>query len=144
MGALRVPAVKALGSNALVLPRAGGYTETFNLVAHRRLLGSQDTALSKFLRAVERAEQFIQHQPDEAKAVLCKRLQPDQAFVDWVWPNLGFRLALDPSLPSTMESEARWALREVRVKGQSRPNFLILLHPAPLGGVKPTAVGIGR
>jgi NitT/TauT family transport system substrate-binding protein len=137
-------AVKALGGRGQVVPGAGRYVSTFNLIAQRRLLGHRDVALTGVLRAVERAEQFIQQRPDEAQAILRRRLQVDQAFVDWVWPGLGFRLGLEQSLLSTMESQARWALREGHVKGKTSPNFLFLLHTAPLRAIKPAAVGTGR
>ena len=137
-------AVKALGGSGLVLPNASVYIETFNLIASRRLFGSRDVALARLLRAVERAEQFIHQYPDDAKAILRKRLQLDQASVDWVWRGLAFRLALEQSLVSTMESQARWALREGHVKGKTSPNVLTLLYAAPLGSIKPAAVHLLR
>ena len=135
---------KALASNAVVLPNASGYILTFNLVLQRRLLGTHDAELRAVLRAVEHAEQFIHEHPDEAKAILRSRLQLDQAFVDWVWSGLNFHLGLEQSLLTTMEAEARWARRAGHVSGTQSPNFLAMLHTAPLKSVKPTSVGIVR
>jgi len=127
----------------LRLPLAGGYIETYNLVARQALFAQRDDAVVRLLRAVERAEQFIQAHPAEAQAVLRDRLQLDQAFVDWVWGGLAWRLSLDQSLLSTMEGEARWAQRERHVAEGARPNVLLLVHAGPLKAVKPAAVGIG-
>ena len=126
------------------LPLNGGYIESYNLVASRRILGPRDAALVRLLRAVDRAEQFIQSHPADAQLVLKQRLGLDQHFVDWVWGGLGFRLSLDQSLVSTMEGEVRWAQREGHVAGGARPNVLTLIHAGPLKAVKPNAVGTGN
>ncbi len=97
----------------------------------------------RLLRAVERAEQFIQDHPAQAQAILREQLKLDQSFVDWVWGGLGFRLSLDQALLTTMEGEARWAQREGHVAERARPNMLTLIHAGPLRAVKPGAVGTG-
>lgn len=125
------------------LPLSGGYIETYNLVGRGALLAAHDDALVRLLRAVERAEAFIQANPADAQAILREQLKLDQHFVDWVWGGLGFRLSLEQSLLSTMEGEVRWAQREGHVPGGARPNVLTLIHPGPLRVVRPNAVGIG-
>ncbi len=126
------------------LPLSGGYIETFNLVAPRRLFGAHDATLVRLLRAVERAEQFILERRADAQAILRGHLQVDQQVVDWIWPGLGYRLSLDQSLLTTMDSETRWALREGHVRGDARPNVLTLVYPGPLKAVRPSAVGTGN
>lgn len=133
-------ALKALGSHGVALPGAGAYFQNFNIVCQRRLVGTRDAALMQLLRAIDRAERLIQEHPEEAKAVMRARLELDTAFVDRIWPGMGFRLSLDPSLIATMEGEARWARREGHVKAGALPNLPALLHAAPLRAVKPTAV----
>ena len=137
-------AAKAPGATGRVLPRASAYVQTFNLVAARRLFGVRDEALARLLRAVERGEQFIQDKPEEAKAILRKRLALDEGFVTWFWSTTNFRLGLDPALLRTMESEARWAVREGQVPNKASPNFMGFLYPAPLMNAKPSAVSVGR
>lgn len=137
-------AVKALAAQATVLPGSGSFLQTFNLVAGRAQLQSRHDALVRLLRAVERAERYIAERPAEAQAILRRRLQMEPAAVDAVWPGLSFRLRLDQSLITTMEGEARWAIREGHVKARSAPNFLPLVHPAPLQAVNPAAVSVAR
>ena len=127
----------------LRLPLTGGYNENYNLVGRRGLFARRDDAIVRLLRAVDRAEQFIQDDPAAAQAILREQLKLDQHFVDWVWTGLAFRLSLDQSLLTTMEGEARWAQREGHVAEGARPNVLTLVHAAPLKAVKPVAVGIG-
>ncbi len=137
-------ALKAMGTGASVLPSGNAYIQNFNLVSHRKLVGSRDDALTKLLRAVERAEHFIHEHPAEAKGILKRRLALEQDFVDTVWPGLRYRLGLDQALLVTMEGEARWARREGHATGPLRPNFLQLVHSAPLRSVKPDAVATPR
>ncbi|HEY9025423.1 MAG TPA: NrtA/SsuA/CpmA family ABC transporter substrate-binding protein [Burkholderiaceae bacterium] len=124
------------------LPLTGGYIENYCLAARRPLFARRDDAVVRLLRAVERAEQFIQAQPAQAQAILREQLQVDQGFVDWVWAGLSWRLSLDQALLSTMEGEARWAQRERHVAEGARPNVLGLVQPGPLKAVKPAAVGL--
>ena len=134
--------ISALKGDAVVLPNPGVYTLSFNLVAHRRLAGAHDAELAKLLRVVARAEDFIRRNPRESQVILRKRLGVDQRFIDWVWPGLRFQLALDQSLVKTLESEARWAIREGRVAGKTVPNYLRYLHASPLRAVDANAVGL--
>ena len=136
-------ALNGAGAVGVRLPLGGGYIESYNLVGRRALLARRDDAMVRLLRAVERAEQFIQSHPAEAQAILREQLRLDQHFVDWVWGGLGFRLTLDQALLTTMEGEARWAQREGHVAEGARPNVLTLVHAGPLKAVKPTAVGTG-
>lgn len=132
--------LKAMGAGASMLPSNNAYVQTFNLVSHRKLVGVRDATLTKLLSAVERAERFIQEQPAEAKGVLMQRLALEQAFVDTVWPGMRYRLVLDQALLVTMEGEARWARREGHASGPLKPNFLQIVHSAPLRKAKPDAV----
>ena len=137
-------ALKAMGTGGVVLTSGNAYIQNFNLVSHRKLVGGRDAALAKLLRAVERAEHFIEEHPADAKKVLMQRLALEQEFVDTVWPGLRYRLGLDQSLLVTMEGEARWARREGHASGPLKPNFLQLMHSAPLRSVKPDAVSTLR
>jgi ABC-type nitrate/sulfonate/bicarbonate transport system substrate-binding protein len=137
-------AFNALKGDAAVLPSAGVYSINFNLVSHRRLAGIRDADLTRLLRAVERAEQLIRDKPALAQAILRQRLRVDQSFVDWIWRSAQYRLTLDQGLIKTLESQARWAMREGHVNAKAIPNFLSHMHAAPLGAVSWDAVGIAR
>jgi NitT/TauT family transport system substrate-binding protein len=137
-------AAKALAGNAQLVPSVHLYTETFNLVASRRLAGVRDAEFAAMLRAIARAERFIAEQPQQAQRILKARLGLDQSFVDWVWRDLHFRLSLDEALLSTLESEAKWAVREGHVKSTKMPNFRSRLYAEPLRQADRQAVGLLR
>lgn len=127
---------------ATLLPSPGIYNLTFNLLVHRKLIGSRDGDLVRLLQALERAQRFIQANPLKAQAILRSRLQLDQAFIDWVWPNYKYRLTLDQSLLSTLESVARWTRQDGHVEAKQLPNYLNFIHSTPLRKVRPAAVRI--
>ena len=134
-------ALKALGADGAILSSPRIYTETFNLVADRRTMATREYDLVRVLRALEQAQQFIRERPKEAQAILLERLKLDQGFVDWAWKDLDFRTSLNQSLLSTLEAEARWALREGHVAAGKRiPNLLDFVHSAPLRKAVPGAV----
>lgn len=125
-----------------VMPGAGAYVLSFNLIAHRKLVGERDDDLVRLLRALDRAQRFIKAEPLKAQTILRERLQLDQAFIDWIWPRYNYNLALDQSLIKTLEAEARWARRESMVKAERSPNYLDFIHSGPLTRVRAGAVSI--
>jgi NitT/TauT family transport system substrate-binding protein len=133
---------EAWGPRALVLPSTTVYRQTFNLVAHRSLVGARDDALGRLLRAIERAQRYIQEEPAAARALLAARLKLDARVAEAASEGMSFKLGLDQSLISTLESQARWARREGHVDMRQLPNYLELVHRAPLQAVNPSAVGI--
>jgi NitT/TauT family transport system substrate-binding protein len=133
--------MRALAGDSRVLPSARIYTETFNLVAGRRLIAEREDDLVKVLRALQRAQQFIEQQPRQAQAILKERLQEDQAFIEATWTDVDYRMSLSQSLLSTLEGQARWALREGHVPaGGTVPGYLQFVEPAALRRAVPAAV----
>jgi ABC-type nitrate/sulfonate/bicarbonate transport system substrate-binding protein len=124
------------------LSGAGVYQVTFNLAVARSLAGPRDRELTALLRAVARAERLIRDRPALAQRILRERLADDPRFVDWVWPGLQFRLGLEQSLITTLESQARWALRHGHAAGRRIPNYLRFMHAAPLKALSPDALGL--
>lgn len=135
-------AMRTIGAVAVVLPSPRIYTESFNLVAHRAVLQEREPDVVRVLRALAQAQRFISTNPREAKDILKRRLGLNDEFVSWAWSDLDFRLGLDQSLVTTLEAEARWAIREGHVPAGSRtPNYLQFVEPGPLRKALP---GEGR
>lgn len=136
-------AVKDL-PDARRLTKSDAYRLSFNLIVHKKHLGVRDDELVRLLRALDRAEQFINLQPQKAKEILLNRLKLDSSFIDWIWPSYTYRLSLDQSLLTTLEGEARWARQEGLVKGEKSPNYLNFIYTTPLIKVRSSAVSIMR
>ncbi|HEU0202751.1 MAG TPA: ABC transporter substrate-binding protein [Burkholderiaceae bacterium] len=133
--------MRALADDAVVMPSARIYTETFNLLAGRKVIAAREAAIVKVLRALARAQQFIRERPQQARAILEERMREGQGFVDATWGDFDYRLSLEQPLVSTLEGQARWAVRERHVARDSRiPNFLDFVALEPLRKADPAAV----
>jgi len=136
---------RTLGSDAQQLPPERIYTTTFNLYVMRNTLKGRQQDVVKVLRALERAEKFITANPAEAQATLRTALNTDQAFIDAVWRNYDYRLSLSQSLVSTMEGQARWAVRGGHVPAGAVPgNLLDIIEVGPLRQVNPAVITIAK
>ncbi len=129
-------------AGARVLADADFFTQRYNLIASRAVIGARADDLTRLLRALDRAIQFIATEPTKVRAILRTRLKVDAAYADWLLPRYRFRLALDQSLLTSLEGEARWAREEGHVSAPRSPNYLAFIHSAPLARVRPAAVGI--
>ncbi|WP_341677485.1 ABC transporter substrate-binding protein [Niveibacterium sp. SC-1] len=134
----------ALQARALIdgniLSERGTYAETFNLVARQTVIGARAEQLRAVLRALSRAQALVEEKPAEAKAVMQRHLQIEPAVIEQMWPGFSFRLSLEQSLLTTMEGEARWAIRAGHVTGTRIPNFLGFVHTGVLRSVRNDAV----
>lgn len=135
-------ALRRLGAQARVLPSPNLYTVTMNLVS---IAGVPDADLAKLLRAVQRANALIAAEPERARALVVTAIGSDPQSLAETWANLDYRLQLGQPLVTTLEAQARWALREKLVPAGSRaPNYLDYIRVEPLLGVDARAVRLVR
>jgi len=137
-------AKRSLGKNAIRLPSSEVYRETFNLVAASTFAKDHPEALRSFLRAIDKATEFIRHNKEESQIIVSKRLKLDKGMISAVWDDFVFEISLDQSLLITLEDEARWAIQNKLTDKIKIPDFLDLIYPHALQDVKPEAVTIIR
>jgi len=131
-----------LGDNFLVLDDPDIYTMTWNVVTTRDLVRIHSDLLEKFLRALLKANEFIESSPARARAIAAKHIGDYGRFFANEWKNYSFTLTLDQSLILNLEDQARWMLKE---KGRSTvriPNFLDAISPRSLSHLSPELVRI--
>lgn len=134
-------AMSALADDALPLPSPRVYTQHFNLVTDRKSLKDRAPDFLRVLRALALAERFIATEPVQAQAILRSRLAIGEAEATGYLKEHDFRMRLDQSLISTMESQARWAIRQGRAEARDRPsNFLQTIEPSLLRKAAPASV----
>ncbi|HSV69688.1 MAG TPA: ABC transporter substrate-binding protein [Methylibium sp.] len=136
-------AAQALGADALVIATGSIYKQTWNLAARVGPGAPTPADLEAMLRALDRACAWIQSHPAQAQALLRERTRMDAGLVASIWPGLDYALKLDQSLLTTLEGQARWALRIGMVQG-SVPNYLPYLQAGPLRRVRPERVTIAE
>jgi len=130
--------------DSIVLSETGNYKQTFNLVAQNSLLKTRRPDVERFLRAVQRANEFIRAQPRRAEAIFVSRLGVEPAFAAWSMQRTHAVLTLDEGLLRALQAQANWALREGHVSGRKPADFRTLIDAAPLRAVLPNAVGLPR
>jgi len=133
-----INARKLLGKQALILPVVDIYREDFYFVAN-----SPET-LKRFLKAIEKGEEFIQKDREGAINIVSERLKLDKELTVLIWDEFNFRLVLDQSIIISLEDEARWAIREELVDEEEVPDYLDFIYIDALEEVKPEAVTIIR
>jgi NitT/TauT family transport system substrate-binding protein len=141
-------AMAALGADAIVLPSPRVYTQHFGLVAERRTLAARESELVRLLRALVRAQHFITDEPEAARALFAAQRGVAPALTGAWMAEQDYRVRLDQSLVTTMESELRWAARagiegfEPGASGARGATVLRAIEPALLRKVAPDAVGV--
>lgn len=131
----------ALKDDLATMPTPRVYTQHFALVTGRRKAAAMDAEIVKLLRALARASQLIAKEPAAARQILATQLHISDAQAASHLAAHDYSLNLDQSLVSTMESQARWALRTGQVeKGGSAVNLLRAIDPSLLKIAVPGAV----
>jgi len=133
---------KVLGDKAFLLSSGGIYRTDFYFVARKAFIQNNSETLERFLRAIEKAEGFIRKNNKEAKEIVAQRLKMDRTILNETWDDFRFALFLDQSILTSLEDEARWAIRSRLTDAPKVPNFLGYLHVDALKAVKPEAVQI--
>ncbi len=140
-------AKKLLGENAVLLqPKGGGkiFREDFYFVPNRDFTENNPETLKRFLKAIEKGEEFIQKNKEEAINIVSQRLKVDKELVVSIWDDFEFQLILDQAIIITLEDEARWAIDNNLTDATEVPNYLDYIHSDILDEIKPKAVTIIR
>jgi ABC-type nitrate/sulfonate/bicarbonate transport system substrate-binding protein len=133
---------RVLGDRSLLLPSGGIYREDYCFIARKDFIQKHPEALRRFLRAIQKGQEFILKNKKEAMDIVGQRLKLDREILDATWADFQFRLSLDQLLVVALEDEARWAIRNKLTEATKVPNYLDYVHSDALKAVKPDAVTI--
>ncbi|MFC2047119.1 ABC transporter substrate-binding protein [Chloroflexota bacterium] len=133
-----------LGQDAVRLPSSDIYRTTFNFMIMKDFAQAHPEALIKFLRAIDRATEFIAKYEEESQDIVAERLKLDKEVMAVLWDDVIMEIFLDQSLLVTTEAEARWAIKNKLTDKTEVPNYLDYIYYDALEEVKPEAVGIIR
>jgi len=134
----------SLGNRGTVFFGEDIYTENFCVAAMRAYVKKHPGAVKKVLRALIRAENFVQQNPVEARHKVADFIKMDRALLDEIWPIFTFRVALDQALLVDFEAQTRWAIKNKMTEVTSMPNYLDYIYFDGLQAVKPEAVRMVR
>ena len=98
--------------------------------------------INRLLKSLDQAEEYSINHPDEAKAIVQKRLNFTDEYMATVWPKHRFSLSLDQSLLMAMNDEGRWMIKNNLTTEKTIPYFRDYIYTEGLEEVKPEAVNI--
>ena len=87
------------------------YTAYALVAARATTLMKERTRMVQFLRALIRAERYVQENQQDSIALLAKELGMDSALLKAIWSEYELNVALDPKLQSVFEDAGKWAKR---------------------------------
>jgi sulfonate transport system substrate-binding protein len=134
-------AEKRLGIDAQTFADPRLYSELYVLAARPEQIDQQKAVITGLLRALVRAGDFIQKNPDQAKQSVENHTKLDREVVDGIWHNFVFKPALTAQLIDDWTAEAKWAQQMKMVPPDAKlPNFRNLIDDSFLRPVDPSAV----
>ncbi|MGD0232395.1 MAG: NrtA/SsuA/CpmA family ABC transporter substrate-binding protein, partial [Syntrophorhabdales bacterium] len=135
-------ASKILGDKALLLPARGIYRTEFYFIVRKAFIEKHREALTRFLRAIEKGDDFISKNQKEAADIVGQRVNIDKEIMNATWDDFQFKLFLDQPMLVSLEDEARWAIENKLTNATKVPNYLDYIYTDDLKAVKPGAVTI--
>ncbi len=130
---------KQLGENALVTDIRYLFREDFYFISYKNFIAKNPIALERFLKAIDKAEEFIKENRAESIGIVSERLKLDKKAADSLWDDYNYRLVLDQSIVKTLQEEAKWAIENKLVNATQIPDYSNYIFPDALEKVKPKA-----
>jgi len=132
-----------LGEKAITFKDDSMYSELYVLNARRDWTLSHSAVVEKVLRALSKASEYVEANPEESKAVLMRYTKMDKETVDAIWNGYEFKPALNELLLKYLNEEAEWAKETGKVdKGTTIPDFQEYVYSDALSAVNPDFVTI--
>ncbi len=127
---------------AIMLPVSNLFRNTFNLAARKDWTAQHPETLKKIIRAVDKAIEFTKKNKNESIVLVANYLKLPREYLFSVWDDHVFQLSLDNYMLTTIEDEARWAIKNRFVDTRAVPNYLDFVYLDAMKAVKPEAVSI--
>lgn len=133
-----------LGQNGRTWPAQSG--QRFYWVTYTRpdVIRDQPGIIRQYLLALAEAETYLYAHEPEAKAIIKKRVNMSDTYMNTLWQKNRYGLSLDQGLILAMEDEARWMVEQNMTGGKTPPSYLDMISQDAMREIKPSAVTIIR
>jgi NitT/TauT family transport system substrate-binding protein len=131
-----------LAPNAVRWSVQSGNSIYSSLYSTGKFVAAHANVLERYMRALVEAENFVKNHNSQAQAIIAKRLNYNDDYINYIWPKFSFEARLDQELLLNMDDEARWAIENHIAPSQTPPNYLHLVYTKALEAVKPQGVTI--
>ncbi len=133
-----------MGKDAITMPLQSGQYAYWNLVSTSGWINKHPNMIKRLVQSLVQAESYLASHQSEAKAIVRKRMNFDDAYLEIIWQRYQFSVSLDQSLILAMEDEARWMIKNSLTQEKQVPDFMKYIYVDGLRAVKPEAVKIIR
>lgn len=135
---------RTLGDQGVVFAEPG--LNTIKAILTTRLdLPLNQQAAPRALKALVRAEQYAKNEPAAAKGLVAKAATLPGRELEEIWSRATIEVALAAPLFVHLEDQCRWQMERGGSLGPaSMPNYLDLVFPEYLRGIKPDAVSVAK
>ncbi|MFH0728753.1 MAG: NrtA/SsuA/CpmA family ABC transporter substrate-binding protein [Pseudomonadota bacterium] len=131
-----------LGEGGTTFYNKNIYTQTFIMVSTKEFVRHNPGKVEKMLRALDRAEKFVQQNPEEALKIVADFNPEKIAATREMLAGSFMGLSLDQSLILALEDESRWAIKSGLTSATEVPNFLDYIYFDGLKSVRPAAIWV--
>jgi NitT/TauT family transport system substrate-binding protein len=135
---------EALQGEAVRLPNSGLYRYSLNLVVRSAFAEQYPVALRQVVQALDATITFMHEHNAHAYQRVGEWFRTDTVLTERSWEEYTFALTLDQAMLITLESIARWAIRNRLTVGTRVPNMLHHVYFDALAHGKPDAITIIR
>ncbi|MFP5350831.1 MAG: ABC transporter substrate-binding protein [Gammaproteobacteria bacterium] len=122
----------------------GLFSLTVNVVVKREFLAANPEPTRRLLRALARAADFVERNPQEAQRTTARYSPLSEALLRELWGGYRFDIRLDQSLQIALEDVSRWAIRHRLAESSEVPDFRAFIAADALRQVKPEAISVIR
>jgi sulfonate transport system substrate-binding protein len=133
-----------LRENIILFEKPGLHLKTYNLVGFNTFIKDRPQAVKSVLKALIKSEELAKKYPKHAQRIVSNKTGLKESEIAGIWPDLRFEVALEQSLLTSLENEARWVIRNKLTDGKKVPNYLNFIYLDTLEAVKPRGVTIIR
>jgi len=137
-------ALNQLGENGIRLPSEGMKTLDWLIVVMKDYAEENPDVLEKFLRAIAKAEDFIEEHREESIDIHSVESGMDREIVAALWDDIAYELFLSESMLINLEDQARWAIKEEKTDSLEVPNYLNWIYFDALEEIRPEVISIIR
>ena len=131
-----------LGTNAVLWPTQNGQNSYYVMSCRSDWAAGHPVQINRFLKSLAQAEDYMINHPNEAKAIIQKRLNYTDAYMAKIWPKNEFSFSLDQSLVVAMEDEGRWMIANNLTTAKTIPDIRDHIYIKGLEEVKPESVNV--
>lgn len=136
------PINERLGGNTVLWPAQSSQPGYGLMVSRNDWIASHPEEINRLLKALAQAEEYSINHPEDAKAILQKRLNYTSKHIAQIWSEYQYSLMLDQSLLIAMNDEALWMIRNNLTNEKTLPDFSKYIYTQGLREAKPDAVNI--